>query len=64
MKFLDRLAFNRLVAIVLGFIITVIKLLSPKAGKELEDKYPTPPLPKPPRWKRPNILKPKKEENE
>lgn len=49
MNFLDRLAFNRLVAIVLNFIVTLIKIFAPKAGAELEKKCPTiPPLPKPP----------------
>jgi hypothetical protein len=68
MNFLDRLAFNRLVAIVLNFIITLIKIFSPKTGKELEDKYPTPPIPRPPKWKpnlpRPDRLKPRKLEND
>lgn len=50
MNFLDRLAFNRLVAIILNFIITLIKIFSPKAAKELEDKYPMPSIPKLPRW--------------
>lgn len=48
MKFLDRLAFNRLVSIILNFILAVIKVISPKTGKELENNHPIPPLPKPP----------------
>jgi hypothetical protein len=49
MNFLDRLAFNRLVAIVLNFIVAIIKIFAPQAGKELEKNCPTiPPLPKPP----------------
>ena len=52
MKFLDRLAFNRLVSIVLNFIITLIKIFAPKAGREL-DNNPIIPLPKPPLRKRP-----------
>jgi hypothetical protein len=68
MKFLDRLALNRLVAIILNFIITLIKVLSPKIGKELEDKHPIPNFPKPPKWKpslpRPDRLKPRKLEDD
>lgn len=48
MKFLDRLAFNRLVSIILNFILAVIKVISPKTGKELENNHPIPPIPKPP----------------
>jgi hypothetical protein len=48
MRLLDKLALNRLVAIVLNFIITLIKIFSPKTGEDLGNKYP---LPKPPRWK-------------
>jgi hypothetical protein len=54
MNFLDRLAFNRLVAIVLNFIVTIIKIFAPKIGKELEDKCPVvPPLRKPPLKRKP-----------
>jgi hypothetical protein len=48
MRLLDKLVLNRLVAIVLNFIITLIKIVSPKTGEDLGNKYP---LPKPPRWK-------------
>jgi hypothetical protein len=62
MNFLDRLAFNRLVAIVLNFIVAIIKIFAPQAGKELEKKCPTiPPLPKPPLRRGP--LFPRKKEN-
>jgi hypothetical protein len=48
MKFLDRLAFNRLVSIVLNFIVAVIKIFAPQAGKDLEKNCPiVPPLIKP-----------------
>lgn len=51
MKFLDRVAFNRTIAIILGFIISVLKIFMPKLDKEI-DNIPTPPLPKPPIWRR------------
>lgn len=47
MKFLDRLALNRLVAIVLSFILSVIKIISPK----LEEQTPSKPKWIPP-WRR------------
>jgi hypothetical protein len=54
MNFLDRLAFNRLVAIILNFIVTLIKIFAPKAGAELEKKCPTVPnIPKPPLKRKP-----------
>ena len=52
MNFLDRLALNRLVAIILNFILSMIKIISPKTGKDLDDKNPFPPIPKPPLRKR------------
>ena len=42
MRFLDKLALNRLVAIVLGFILSVIKLVVPKTDTD------NPIVPKPP----------------
>ena len=48
MKFLDRVALNRSMAIIFSFIISLIKLIMPKLGKELEDNHPVPPLPRPP----------------
>jgi len=42
MKFLDRIALNRLVSIILSFILSIIKLISPKV-----DNNPIPPIPKP-----------------
>ena len=51
MKFLDRVALNRTIAIILGFIISVLKMFMPKIDQEIDDN-PTPPLPKPPIWKR------------
>lgn len=47
MKFLDRIALNRLVSIILSFILSIIKLISPKI-----DNNPIPPIPKPPLRKR------------
>lgn len=63
MNFLDRLAFNRLVSIVLNFILAIIKVIAPKTGKELEDSHPIPPLPKPP-TKRRKPLFPRGDKNE
>jgi hypothetical protein len=40
MKLLDKLVLNRLVSIVLNFIITLIKILSPKIDQQLGDKSP------------------------
>jgi hypothetical protein len=60
MKFLDRLAFNRLVSIILNFILAIIKVFAPQAGKELENNHPIPPLPKPPLRKRKPLFPPKK----
>lgn len=51
MNFLDRLAFNRLVAIILNFIVTLIKIFAPKTGSELEKKCPV--VPKPPLKRKP-----------
>jgi hypothetical protein len=65
MNFLDRLAFNRLVAIVLNFIVAIIKIFAPSAGKELEKNCPViPPLPKPPLKNRRKIIPRKQEEND
>lgn len=52
MKLLDKIAFNRTLAIILSFILSLVKIFSPKAGKDLEDKIPIPPLVKPPLRKR------------
>lgn len=52
MNFLDRLAYNRLISIILSFILAIIKIFAPKAAKELEDKYPPPIVPKFPLRKR------------
>jgi len=50
MKFLDRLAFNRLVSIIGNFILSLLKIINPKI-----DNTPTPfTPPKPP--KKPRIL--------
>lgn len=62
MKFLDRLALNRLVAIILNFILSVIKVISPKIGKELEDNNPILPIPKPPLKKRKPLFPRNKDE--
>ncbi len=48
MKFLDRIALNRLVSIILSFILSIIKIISPKT-----DNNPIIPLPKPPLKRRP-----------
>jgi hypothetical protein len=60
MKFLDRVALNRSMAIIFSFIISLIKIFMPKVGKELEDNNPVPPLPKPPLRRKPLFPKPKK----
>jgi hypothetical protein len=62
MKFLDKIAFNRSMAIIFSFIISLIKIFMPKIGKELEDKNPLPPLPKPPLRRRSRLPVLKKEE--
>jgi hypothetical protein len=62
MKLLDRIAMNRSMAIIFSFIISLIKLFMPKIAKELEDKNPVPPLPKPPLRRRPKLPVLKKEE--
>lgn len=46
MKFLDRLALNRLIAIITGFILGVLKLITPKDSNPID-------VPKP---KRPKII--------
>lgn len=61
MNFLDRLAFNRLVAIVLNFIVSLIKIFAPKAGRELEKNTPSiPNIPKPPLKRKPLFPRKKK----
>jgi len=63
MNFLDRLAFNRLVAIVLNFIVAIIKIFAPNAAKELEKNCPNvPPLPRPPLKRKP--IFPRKQQDE
>lgn len=52
MKFLDRLALNRLISIILNFVLSVIKIIAPKTGKDLDNINPMPPIPKPPLRKR------------
>jgi hypothetical protein len=47
MKFLDKLALNRLISIILSFILSIIKIIAPK------DNNPAPPVPKPPLKRRP-----------
>lgn len=47
MKFLDKIAFNRLIKIISDFILSVLKLITPK------EKTPIDILPKP---KRPKII--------
>lgn len=51
MKFLDKLALNRLVAIILNFVLSVIKIISPKLKDELEENVPSKPRWIPP-WRR------------
>lgn len=48
MKFLDKVALNRLIAIITGFIITLIKLFKPDTDID---------VPKPPKTNRPIIDK-------
>ena len=36
MKILDKMAFNRLVAIIANFVLNVIKLFAPKAVEDIE----------------------------
>jgi len=64
MKLLDKIALNRAMVIIFGFIISLIKIFIPKVGKELEDKNPIPPLPKPPLRRRLAPLKRHTETNE
>jgi hypothetical protein len=52
MKLLDRITLNRTLAIILGFIISLLKIFMPKIDTEIDINNPTPPLPKPPIWKR------------
>jgi hypothetical protein len=58
MNFLDRLAINRLVIVLLNFILTLVKIFAPKTGTELEKKYP---LPKPPIKRKPLFPRNKKQ---
>lgn len=51
MKFLDRLALNRLVAIVLSFVLSVIKIIFPKLKNKIEENTPSKPKWIPP-WRR------------
>jgi hypothetical protein len=37
MKFLDKIALNRLIAIITSFILSIIKLLAPKTNIEIEE---------------------------
>lgn len=61
MKFLDRLALNRLVSIILNFILSLIKIFAPKTGAELEKKCPIiPNIPKPPIKRKPLFPRNKK----
>jgi hypothetical protein len=47
MKLLDRIAFNRLVAIIANFILSLIKIIYPKIEKEIYNPIPnTPPTKK------------------
>lgn len=48
MKLLDRLSLDRAITLILGFILSLVKLFIPKINKELENNNPIPPLPKPP----------------
>lgn len=36
MKILDKMAFNRLVAIIANFVLSVIKIFAPKAVEDIE----------------------------
>lgn len=42
MKILDKMAFNRLVAIIANFVLNVIKLFAPKAVEDIEVPEVTP----------------------
>lgn len=46
MRFLDKVALNRLIAIVLSFILRVIKIFGPKEIEKVDPK------PWKPRWRR------------
>jgi len=52
MKLIDKIALNRTLSIIFGFIISLLKFFSPNLGKELDDNNPIPPIPKPPLRKR------------
>lgn len=58
MRLLDRIAMNKVVSMVLNFIISLFKIFAPKIGEDLEKNNPIPPLPKPPIRKR---IRPRKE---
>jgi hypothetical protein len=53
MNFFDKLALNRLISIVLNFILNILKLIIPKKSRELDDINPFPPIPKPPLKRKP-----------
>lgn len=55
MKFLDKLALNRLVSIILSFVLSVIKIIAPK------NDNPAPPIPRPILRRRPWFLRGKNE---
>jgi hypothetical protein len=57
MRFLDRLAFNRLVSIIANFILSLVKILNPKINTPSTPKIdikPAPIVPRPPR--KPKVL--------
>jgi hypothetical protein len=54
MKFLDRLAFNRLVKIIADFILAIIKLIVPEIKKDIDTI--NVPFPKPLSPKRNRVL--------
>jgi hypothetical protein len=47
MNFFDKLALNRLISIILNFILNIAKLIIPKQKDKLDDINPFPPIPKP-----------------
>lgn len=42
MRFLDQMAFNRLVAIIANFILNIVKIFAPKAVEDIEVPEVTP----------------------
>ena len=51
MKLLDRIAYNRLIAIILNFILSIIKIIYPKIEKDTNN-----PIPNIPSIKNPKIF--------